>query len=100
MPVAVYQVLCAHTGALRVYPTNETEPPTPYKFFTLIRVWDDGDTAEIVGMRDSKITVRDFSAVMKELARVGFKSAWWTHNGSRQDYDITRKHSTSSRKPE
>jgi hypothetical protein len=66
-------------GILRVYPTQETREPTPYKFFTVVILR--GTRVKFVGMRGSKVTLSDKRAIDCELTKYHFKHAVWTHKG-------------------
>jgi hypothetical protein len=80
MSAAVFEELKAEKiGILRIYETDNTIEPAPYKFFISASIT--GDNAIIKGLHDCNINMHDFDAVCKELKSIGVKSFSWTHNG-------------------
>ena len=74
-------------GLLRVYRTKKTASPTPYKFFVGIEVFADRH-AEIHGMKESDITIRDVRALDREIATLGARTVEWIHNKKHHRFKI------------
>ena len=88
MPAAVFEALMddGSIGILRVYDSENTVAPAPYKLFTVVKIKN--RIAKLYGLMQCDINWPDIKAMAKALKGLGVSRVEWIHDGKDHFYTI------------